>query len=64
MENDPQKFLTDEEVADRLNLSVQTLRNWRCIGKGLPYVKFGRSIRYKNGDIEAFSEANRVIPRQ
>ena len=60
----PKKFLTDEEVAKRLNLSVQTLRNWRCMGKGLPYVKFGRAIRYDINDVDAFSSARRVVPQR
>ena len=60
----PQKFLTDEEVAKRLNLSPQTLRNWRCMGKGLPYVKFGRAIRYDVNDVDAFSDAHRVVPQR
>ena len=40
-------YLTEKEVADRLNLSVRTIQAWRQSRLvDLPYCKFGNSVRY------------------
>lgn len=42
-------LLSEEEVAIKLKLAVRTLRNWRWLGQGPPYLKLGgRSVRYSN----------------
>ena len=47
--------LFDEtEVALRLAISVKTLRNWRWLGFGPPFVKVGRAVRYAAADLEAW----------
>lgn len=56
-------LLTDQEVAERLKVHVQTLRNWRFTGKGgLPYIKVGRSIRYLDEDVDSFIASRRIKP--
>lgn len=46
------RLLTEDEVAQLLSISVQTLRNDRCLpSRRYPYVKFGRSVRYRLADI-------------
>ena len=48
-------LLKPEQVAERLGLSVTTLATWRCTKRyPLAYVKVGRLVRYRMGDVEAF----------
>ena len=57
------KSLTEHEVAQRLGLSVATLRAWRVKRKGPRYVRFGRAVRYLTVDIDRFVEACAVEVR-
>jgi hypothetical protein len=57
---DSEYALTDIEAAERLSLSVATLRAWRLVGRGPRYVKFGRAVRYLVTDLEAFIAESRV----
>jgi predicted DNA-binding transcriptional regulator AlpA len=58
------RFINENEVSGITGLSVQTLRNWRFQGKGIPYVKAGRSVRYQYQDVIAFMENRRILPRE
>ena len=57
------RFINENDVSGITGLSVQTLRNWRFQGKGIPYVKAGRSVRYQYQDVIAYMEERRVLPR-
>lgn len=48
------RALTEHDVADRLCLSVATLRAWRTKSKGPRFVRLGRAIRYLESDIDRF----------
>jgi hypothetical protein len=61
MEKLPQ-YLTEKQVSESTGLSQKTLSQHRWKSTGLPYSKFGRSIRYKLDDVLAFMEAGRVEP--
>lgn len=50
-------YLTEQEVADRLGLSVQFLRRRRERQEPPRYAKFGGSVRYPIREIEAFEAA-------
>jgi len=52
--------LTEHDVARQLGLSVATLRAWRLKGKGPPFVRFGRAVRYLAADVERFVRASVV----
>jgi hypothetical protein len=57
------QVLNEHQAAERLSLKVQTLRNWRHEGRGVPYVKIGpRKIGYLPEDLNRFVLAGRVIP--
>ena len=43
MEQKIKKYLKPTEVAERYNLSVNTLRKWRCEKRGLPFIVLGRA---------------------
>jgi excisionase family DNA binding protein len=54
-------LLTTEEVAKMLGLQEHTLRDWRRAKRHpLPYVKVGRSVRFRLSDVEAFISAHLV----
>jgi predicted DNA-binding transcriptional regulator AlpA len=54
-------YITEHEVAKITGRAVRTLRDDRFKGKGFPYVKLGRSVRYDEKEIIAIMEAGRVI---
>ena len=57
------QFLTESEVAVITGLSVFTLRNWRFMGKGIPYCRAGRAIRYDYDDVILFMRGQRIEPK-
>jgi hypothetical protein len=63
-EIDPMRAINDHEVALLVGKSVQSLRNDRYLGKGVPYFKVGRAVRYRGGDVLKWLEAQRVEPRR
>jgi len=57
------RLLTPEEVAKLLGTSAQMLAVWRCTQRiNLPYVKVGRSVRYREDAVEQFIRDNEVNP--
>jgi hypothetical protein len=50
------EYLKDAPAAEFLNLSVYTMRNWRCKGEGPKFRRFGRAIRYKMADLVEYAE--------
>ncbi|MFL6417323.1 MAG: helix-turn-helix transcriptional regulator [Bryobacteraceae bacterium] len=43
-----ERFLTEKELSELLNISVPTLRRWRAIGEGPEFVKCGPAlVRYE-----------------
>ncbi len=55
------RLLNPKEAAGYLGLRPQTLACWRVDGRHLPYVKVGRSVKYRVSDLEKFLES-RTIP--
>ena len=50
-------LLNEFQAAERLSISVTTLRTWRCTRRvNLRFSKIGRAVRYRPEDIEAFIE--------
>jgi excisionase family DNA binding protein len=53
--------LSTQEVAKYLNLSPNTLAEWRSTGKvKIPYLKIGKIVRYSLTDVNKFLENNRL----
>lgn len=49
------QLLSDLEAAVALDAAPATLAYWRSTGRyNLPFVKVGRKVRYKAGDLRAF----------
>ena len=54
-------YLTEKELAIRLNMSVKWLQKMRCRGEGIPFCKFGSRVLYSFTAILAFeSQALRI----
>ena len=51
---DSTRLLTDRQISQRYGLSFHTLRKLRVRGGGPPFIKIGRSVRYRSSDIEAW----------
>ena len=54
----PEEFLTPQEVADRLKVSIFTVRRW-IVQNTLPAYKVGRGWRIARGDFENWLQTNR-----
>jgi excisionase family DNA binding protein len=61
MAEDEISWMSTGEAAKRLGVTVRTL--YRLIDESqLPAYKFGRVIRLKGSEVEAFIEASRIRP--
>ena len=47
-------LLTEGELAEKLGVSVGTIRHWRYSRQGPPVRKVGRSVRYSERECEAW----------
>ena len=45
------QLLKAHEVADRLQISIKTVRKWTC-EKKIPFIKIGSSVRFLESDLE------------
>lgn len=53
------ELLTTREAAVYLRLSESALNHWRLEGRGPPFTRFGRQVRYCRADVECWlSEMN------
>jgi len=57
---DTEWLLTEAQAAELLALSSRTLQAWRARGGGPPFVRAGRSVRYKRGDLLCWISENTV----
>lgn len=54
---------TPDEVAEYLQKTEKTLRNWRSAGIGPPYIKVeGGAIRYRWSEVEKWLTGQQVNP--
>ena len=55
------RYLTNSEAAAYLNLSPRTLENWRVLGGGPRFRKFGRRVIYAVDDLELWAVAQACV---
>lgn len=55
---------TESQLAKFLNTEVRTLQSWRYQKIGIPYIKVGRSVRYRKSDVETYLANQRVEVQQ
>ena len=55
-----ERLLNTKEVSEILGITVKSLANSRYTGIGIqvPYVKMGKSVRYKESDLKKYIEDN------
>jgi excisionase family DNA binding protein len=53
-------ILTTREAAEATGLAVPTLNKLRVYGGGPPFLKLGRSVRYRLDDLQAWLESRLV----
>lgn len=51
------KLVDTKEAADMLGMAPGTLLNQRCRGEGPPFVRMGRTIRYRVAELEEYVTA-------
>lgn len=53
-------LLTDQEACQYLRIRPRQLYTWRVAGM-IPFIRIGRSIRYRRSDLEALIDAMTVV---
>ena len=53
-------WLTTEDLAARMKVPVRTVHRWNTDGTGPRRYRFGRSVRYKLADVEAWEAEHAV----
>lgn len=48
---DREKLIDEATLSKWINKNIQTLRNWRCYGKGPKFVKDSRTVNYRVGTV-------------
>ena len=51
-----QSFLNEKEVAEKIKVSLGSLRRWRLLQRGPRFVKVGALVRYRVEDLEQWME--------
>jgi predicted DNA-binding transcriptional regulator AlpA len=57
----PTPLLTETEAAERLRLSVKTLRAWRLRNSGPQFVRLGRAVRYVPSHLDDYLRTSTVV---
>ena len=55
-----QNYINENEVAERLGVSVKLLQKNRWESKGLPYTKFGARVIYSEPEVVEYMEKHRI----
>ena len=53
-------YLTTHETARRTRLGKSTLDKWRVKGDGPPFIKVGKKVLYRVGDLDTWLAGRRV----
>jgi hypothetical protein len=54
------ELLSEKEVENIYKINARTLQRERTVGTGIPYVKLGKRVRYKKGDVEKYIIKNTI----
>jgi len=54
------KYISEKEVSAMTGRGLQTLRDDRYKGKGFPYIKYGKAIKYDQDEVIAIMEAHKI----
>ena len=53
-------LVPSKDAPAHLGVAEQTLARWRSEGHGPPYIKLGKKVYYRAGDLRAWVDASRV----
>jgi len=53
------ELLTARGLAAELKVGMRTLKRWRRTGTGPPFVRLGRTVRYRRSDVDAWLKQQR-----
>ena len=59
--NDRDVLLSEVYAAELLGISTRTLQAWRTKGIGPNYVRVGRAVRYRRGDLLEYIASSTVL---
>jgi excisionase family DNA binding protein len=59
-----ERWLSRQELADRLGLPVKTLAQWASKGTGPRYARMGRHVRYRLSDVLEWEFAQVEVRRE
>lgn len=54
------RLLTQQQVVDWIGMSPAWFEMARFKGTGIPYIKIGRSVRYRTKDVQQYLDAHLV----
>ena len=54
------RYINERKVSEITGRALPTLRNDRHHGRGIPYAKIGKSVRYSVTDVVDFMEGRKV----
>lgn len=57
-------LLSEDELAQMIEVKPHTLSVWRAEGKGPDFTKLGKSVFYRRIDVEQWIAANVVVTRR
>jgi len=57
-------LLSEEELAGVIDVKPHTLAVWRAEGKGPDFTRLGKSVFYRQVDVQAWIEANVVVTKR
>lgn len=52
------ELIDEPTLARQLGVSRSTLQCWRYTGRGPRFIKLGRMVRYRCGDVDAYLRSN------
>lgn len=58
----PNRLVNEKYVAEMTGIPVRSLQQQRFLGRGMPYIKLGKAVRYDLQDVMEYLEACKVRP--
>jgi predicted site-specific integrase-resolvase len=56
-------FLTPDQVAERYQVSLDTLKEWRYRRRGPEFLRIGKRVRYREADLLRWEREQEVAAR-
>ena len=53
-------YLTEQQLADELDVTIRTLRNWRAVGETPRPTRIGKRLFFARDDCQAWLQRQRI----